>query len=138
MRTNQLLDQNEIWITADRMPVKLIEMDASHRSATLAWLRRRPGYLRRAYDWCELDDLERGGVHFDMDPLALTDEHRAWLERRPLVVELARLVEIDRRGPIIEAEWFADADRHLDEDIQISPRRARALAAATLPLSIED
>ena len=114
LNTCQLLEQTQIWITADGMPIALAEMDPAHRHSTLDFLRRRPVYLRRAYDWCEVDELERGAVRFDMSAIpnipSINDAAAAWLEHRPLIVELARLVELDSRGPVVPTQW-ASCDR---------------------------
>lgn len=97
MDTRELLDQDKIWLTADRMPIALVEMDAQHRRNTLAMLRRRAEYLRRAYVWCALRAR-------DLIPdREIYDDPAAWLERRPLVKELARLVDLDEH-PTVDGE----------------------------------
>jgi hypothetical protein len=105
MDTQQLLDQHLVWMTADRRLIPFVEMDATHRRDTLAMLRRRAAYIMGGYIWCQ-----QRSEHYH--PLSLvgelTDEASEWLERRPLVTELARLVAIDDReaahGAAIDAE----------------------------------
>lgn len=103
MKTNKLLDQDRVWITQDQMPLMLEEMDSEHRRNTLAFLRRRATYLMKAYFWCEIRDLERFGAPPDgCDDIAeLYDNPVEWLERRPLIQALARLV---RNDDAIDAE----------------------------------
>lgn len=109
MDTRQLLEQDQIWLTADRMPLLLTEMDAGHRRNTLAMLRRRAAYLMRAYDWCE----QRTFLSAPDDVLAQYEAERdravhepasAWLERRPLIRELARLVALDGQPDVVDGE----------------------------------
>jgi len=99
MNTRQLLDQDEVWITNDRMPLLLIEMEPSHRRNTLRFLRRRAHYLMKAYVWCEIREVLRFGTpeddHDDAAGVGLLDDPEQWLERRPLIRELARLVHHD-------------------------------------------
>ena len=91
------MEQDEVWITADRMPLKLEEMDPEHRRNTLAMLRRRATFLMRAYLYCEIEDIrERGAPQRPLDgTVEVYDSPEAWLERRPLVRALARLVRSD-------------------------------------------
>lgn len=100
MNTRELLDQNTIWITADRMPIKLVDMDPDHRRNTLAMLRRKAAYQMKAYLFCEIRDLQRFGGppdgYDETDYGMITDSPEAWIERRPLVIELARLVRKDQ------------------------------------------
>lgn len=98
MNTRRLLDQDEVWITKDQMPLLLTEMDPSHRRATLAFLRRRARYLMKAYVWCEIRDVMRFGAppdEHDDAGIGLLDDPEKWLERRPLIRELDRIVRKD-------------------------------------------
>lgn len=115
MNTKQLLDQDRVWQTRDGMPIALEEMDPGHRANTLAFLRRRADYLAKAYAYCEAV-----GVFFDApddvfdawmaeNERALRDGAQAWLERRPLVIALARLVGLDARGPVVDGEVVVHA-----------------------------
>lgn len=116
MNTKQLLDQDELWQTRDGMPMSLEEMDPGHRSATLAFLRRRAAYLERAYAFCEvraLLDSHPAPYHRMLAARqlmaererALSDGPEAWLERRPLIITLARLVAEDaREGNTVDGE----------------------------------
>jgi hypothetical protein len=101
MNTYELFEQDKIWITADRMSILLVEMDAEHRRNTLAMLRRRAAYQMKQYNFCELQAVLRMALRgmdlpddsaFDPE-MALEPEE--WLERRPLIIELARLVAKD-------------------------------------------
>jgi len=106
MNTKQLLDQDEIWRTRDGMPIRLVDMDPDHRRSTLAFLRRRAAYLRNAYFFCEM--AERLGWAWAQSHVleelltdyerSLTDHPEHWLERRPLVIALARLVAEDEHA----------------------------------------
>jgi hypothetical protein len=97
VNTRQLLDQDRVWITNDRMPLTLDEMEPSHRRNTLRYLRRRAAYLMKAYVFCEIREvLQFGGPPDDEDNVnELFDDPTNWLERRPLVRELDRLVRKD-------------------------------------------
>lgn len=109
MNTRDLLEQDEVWLTADRMPIQLADMDSGHRFNTLAFLRRRAAYLAKAYVYCEEriflsapDDVYEQWVVERAQ--ALVDGPEAWLERRPLVRELARLVALDGQPDVVDGE----------------------------------
>lgn len=105
MNIVQLFEQNKVWVTAYRIPLRLTEMDAEHRANTLAMLRRRAAYQMMMYFRVKerneiLRMLRFGGPDDDgmgdmFDQRALEEDPKAWLERRPLVMELARLVKLD-------------------------------------------
>jgi hypothetical protein len=117
VRTNKLLDQDKVWVTRDGMPVTLEEMDPEHRKATLGFLRRRAVFLRRAYEFCEITDgLYGRRDHFDMGPEELDDDPTEWLERRPLVKELARLVRAEGAidAEVVDAEVVPRELEHHD------------------------
>ena len=139
MDAKALLDQDRIWITNDRMPLPLTEMDPSHRRNTLAFLRRRARYLMRAYVWCEIRGVMQFGAPPDDDGFenAVYDDPAQWLERRPLVIELARLVRRDELDantvegevvpdrpeprPIIAAAWVWEAGKQADDGVPFTP-----------------
>lgn len=109
MNTKQLLDQDQIWRTRDGMPIPLTRMDPGHRAATLAFLRRRAHYLAEAYAFCEMRTFADAPDEVFNDWMAhneraIKDGAQAWLERRPLVIALARLVAEDERGPVVDGE----------------------------------
>lgn len=88
-----ILGQSEWWRTADGMPIKLTTMEPEHRRNTLAFLRRRSESLRTHHWWLlfgeapddVVDDAER----------MLEEPAEQWLERLPLIQELARLIRLD-------------------------------------------
>ena len=105
MNLVSLLDQNEIWQTADRVVIRLTEMDPTHRRNTLALLRRRAQYNHMMYHRVEEqimlsapDDVYN--EWWSTSSKSLMDDPAAWLERRPLVIELARLVRLDEDAAI--------------------------------------
>jgi hypothetical protein len=109
VNTKQLLDQDKIWQTRDGMPIPLERMDPGHRSATLAFLRRRADYLAEAYAFCELRTFANAPDEVFTDWIsqnerALKDGAQAWLERRPLIQRLVQLVAEDQRGPVVDGE----------------------------------
>lgn len=100
MNIVELFEQDRIWITKDQIELELTEMDAHHRAATLAMLRRRAEYDLKMY----LKVLQRmaltGNLHVsaqagEVTQLTMSVTAEDWLENRPLVKELARLVRKD-------------------------------------------
>lgn len=101
MSTRQLFDQNVFWIAAGGVKLRLTQMDATHRANTLALLRRRAEYNHMMYHIEEETEfLNAPDDVYDewlrQSALSLRDDPVEWLERRPLVIELARLVKLDQ------------------------------------------
>jgi hypothetical protein len=124
MNTYMLLRQSAVWQTRDGMPIPLDEMDPQHRANTLRFLRRRADYLRTAYYWvagrifAEAPD-EVWAQHEQDMTLALEPPAAAWLETKPLIIELARLVRKDE----LDANSI-DGEVVSEEEI---PRRGRLI-----------
>lgn len=95
MNTMELLDQNVVWRTGDGILIRLEDMDAEHRRNTLAMLRRRAEYQYTAYAFCELRLMVNAPDEDYDEWVSITDSPQVWLERRPLIIELARLVKKD-------------------------------------------
>jgi hypothetical protein len=129
MDTQVLLDQDVYWITADRLRIRLIEMDEHHRAATLAMLRRRAEYQRKIYYmvlgqkiYGDAPDEVMAELEADTDrALEMTAE--AWLESRPLIIALARLVhEDEQRANTVDGEVLAEDQGELSPVRRELPR----------------
>lgn len=95
MTITELLLQDEWWQCQDGMPIRLVEMEPSHRFNTLAWLWRRSRMLFRHYLWhLATKDPDRA-LESARSHSALMEAPEKWLARQPLIVELVRLVKID-------------------------------------------
>lgn len=98
-----LLDQRVWWRPKDAEPLRLEEMEPSHRAHLLAFLRRNAARYKSA-EWSFLSST--GGHHGDMagDMLdSIMDElletkPQNWIEQQPLVKRLRKLVEKDRKN----------------------------------------
>lgn len=99
-----MLAQAEWWRTGDGMPIRLTTMESSHRFHTLAFLRRRARSLRVHYWWMQFGETPDYPLLAEKRMIAEPPE--AWLERQPLVVELARLVRMDDsvEGDVVAGE----------------------------------
>jgi hypothetical protein len=97
----ELLDQRVWWRPKDAEPLRLEEMEPSHRAHLLAFLRRNAGRYKRGAEWSFLGSI--GGHHGDMagDMLdSIMDElletkPQNWIEQQPLVKRLRKLVKRD-------------------------------------------
>lgn len=96
-----LLEQDEYWVTATGERLRVVEMEASHRSNLLRFLRRRAEAYKFRYEIeCAFfgpTDEANGEMAVDVyssDLNQLMEQDAAeWLETFPLVRRLARLVE---------------------------------------------
>lgn len=105
MNTYELLEQDRYWRTRDGLPILLTHMGPDHRRNTLNYLRRNASFTRRAYDWCVIfnraeDDDQ---PHMDIRPQALDSGAEDWINARPFMIELQRLVTIDQ-SVILDSE----------------------------------
>lgn len=89
-----ILEQDEWWRTGDGMPIKLTTMDPEHRANTLAFLRRRADSLQIQHWWWLFGDAP-DDVFDEAHRLEIEEPAEEWLQRRPLVQELTRLVLLD-------------------------------------------
>lgn len=94
------LHQDQVWITKDGHELRLADMEPRHRRNVLAMLRRNAARLKyEAMFRMAVGPRPRGDAACDAfdDAFAIQLEQLdgEWLERRPLVVELARLVAED-------------------------------------------
>lgn len=89
------LEQTEMWYGQDGLPYKLTEMEQSHRVNVVNFLRRRAGQLQY-HSW----RLELHYMRNAPDDVAdawgreLPNSSEEWLENRPLMQELTRLIKL--------------------------------------------
>jgi len=104
MTITELLLQTEWWQCQDGMPIRLEDMEPSHRFNTLAWLLRRSRMLFRHYLWhVACNTPERALATAEANDVLMETTER-WLSRQPLVIELVRLIKIDDsiEGAVVE------------------------------------
>jgi len=95
MTITELLQQTEWWQCQDGMPIRLVDMEPSHRFNTLSFLWRRARNLYSHYCWhltCTAPERALDAAEVND---ALMEAPQTWLGRQPLIVELVRLVKID-------------------------------------------
>lgn len=104
MTITELLFQDEWWQCQDGMPIRLVEMEPSHRFNTLAWLWRRARVLYRHYLWHTQTHATMRALDAAGADEAIMEAPEKWLGRQPLIVELVRLVKIDDSidGEVVE------------------------------------
>lgn len=86
----ETLEQEEMWYGQDGFPYRVAEMELSHVTNVLAFLRRRADDLLARRRWYESVMERRYGKCDDgcWHPTGIEDSAAAWLERRPLVKAL--------------------------------------------------
>lgn len=115
MTITELLLQTEWWQCQDGMPIRLEDMEPSHRYNTLAWLFRRSRMLYRHYLWHFAGtEIEKLSVRMHNELTQTTDK---WLAQQPLVIELVRMIRIDDS---MEGEVVAE-HTELMEKLALSP-----------------
>lgn len=112
----QILEQTEVWVARGGIKIPLARMDAEHRRNTLEMLRRRADYQRSMYYLTQEQTYANApdDVYcvFEQEmAMALDDRAIDWLERRPLVKELMRLVKLDESNSphIVDGEVVVHA-----------------------------
>lgn len=96
MTISDILAQTTVWRTGDGMPILLTSMAPSHRSHTLAFLRRRAEGLYESHLWNNFGDAPDDVFNEMIDERqALGEKAEDWIERRPFIRALADLVHAD-------------------------------------------
>jgi hypothetical protein len=103
MTITELMLQDEWWQCQDGMPIRLVEMEPSHRFNTLAWLWRRARVLYRHYLWHMKTTAPANALPAVL-AYEVSEAPEKWLGRQPLIVELVRLCKLDDSidGEVVE------------------------------------
>lgn len=99
-RIIETLEQEEMWYGQDGRPYLIAEMETSHVSNVLAFLRRRADDLVRHEAWYEVNraSLNEQRAILERWRTVIQDDPASWLKRRPLVRALEH--ELRRRGTV--------------------------------------
>lgn len=87
-----LLEQSEWWVTRDGQKLRLKDMAPSHRTNTLALLRRNVIYLHLTHVSSPIFNDAPDSVINELTE----EDSAAWLEKQPLIRRLRNMVEADR------------------------------------------
>lgn len=114
MTISDILAQTIVWRTGDGMPILLTSMAPSHRSHTLAFLRRRAENLYESHLWNAFGDAPDDVFNSMVcGPQQLGEDAASWLERKPFIRALADLVHADclddLHGDVVDGELASKA-----------------------------
>lgn len=112
-----MLKQRVWWRPKDSEPARLVDLAPSHRAHLLAFLRRNAAHYKDASEWGLINSID-GSHHGDVagDALdSMVDElmgtsPQDWIEQRPLVKRLRKLVKNDEKATVGPTASLAEND----------------------------